>query len=574
MGTTLVYKFHCEPPTTGGDLVRAQIVAAHHYRNEHVAIERGRRAAIRARLEQLPSLQVALAAMRSATRSDRRATREAFTSALRAALTLPPSQRALCRVLESVLSDLPLNALPHHVATARIERLAAELRRGARALTSAHWGSYLTVEASADQVRKDIPLYDPKGEANDPRFRRMLPGRIEGQMGVHVQNRTLTVGAALACQDQWVRLDLRPMRDPATRRGRRRYGDLHIRVGSDGRAPVWGVVPIQVDRAMSDASHIKWVRVSCRQDGPWERWTCEVTVDLPEGYRRPREMAQDRRGAVALVVEWVEEDGRVRVGRWADDEGAGGEVWLEESLTKWLRKAEGIRSVRDLLLNEMRPKLVQRLRAHAHLHPDAPGWLSEAAGNGYLWRSPSRFHDLAKRWRQDKRDEPRDAYDLLQAWELRDAHLREYEAGARRGALGARRDFYRVIAARWAARYRVVVLEKRNLSFEARRPDEPGVAEQSWRQLAGVYELVGAMRNAFGPAGVWEAPRRVTDAVDEEGDHLPELGAASLLDRWREAGAPLPEAGDKPASAWSRRKAQKRVRVADEQAAATTKGTA
>lgn len=604
--TTLVYKFHCEPPTVGAELLRAQIVAAHHYRNEHVAIERGRRAAIRSRLEQLPSVSSALVALKSATRSGRREAREGLTAALRAGLALPPSQRALCRLIEETLSSLPLDALPHHVAIARIERLAAELRRGARALTQAHWGTYLTVEASADQVRKDIPLYEMTGrtacEPTDPRFRRMQRGRIDGQAGIHVQNRVLTIGGMLACKDQWARLELTSERDDdvaararsrgapwkargvddRSRRGRTRHGYLHLRVGSDGHAPVWGVLPIKVDRAIPDASHVKWVRVSCRQDGPWERWTCEITVELPPGYRKPREMAKDRRGAIALVVEWVEEDGRVRVGRWADDEGQEGSIWLDERCVKGLRKPEGIRSIRDVYLNAMRGKLVPVLRSHVHHHPDAPGWLKDAAQNGYAWRSPSRFHDLARRWRREKYDGARDAYEILEDWEFGgyhrrgakrprrgewggDAHLYEYECGARGDALAARKDLYRTTAAAWATRYRVVILEKRNLSFEARRPDEPGVSEQSWRQLAGVYELVGAARNAFGPAGVWEAPRRPTDAVDEEGDPLPEPGAESLVERWRDAGAPVPEVGEKPASAWSRRKAAKRARSLDEQ---------
>src|ERR1700722_4793595 len=159
----LVYKFHCEPPTTNAALVRGQVVAAHRYANDHIAVERGRRAAIRSRLEQLPSVQSALTVLKSAVRSDRRAAREGLILALRSALTLPPSQRALCRLIEQLLADRPLDALPHPMAIARIERLAADMRRGARALTTAGWGSYQTVEASADQVRKDIPLYDPKG---------------------------------------------------------------------------------------------------------------------------------------------------------------------------------------------------------------------------------------------------------------------------------------------------------------------------------------------------------------------------------------------------------------------------
>ena len=43
-----VYQFGLLPPTDGADQVRAQLRAAHEYRNDLVAIERGRRTALRA----------------------------------------------------------------------------------------------------------------------------------------------------------------------------------------------------------------------------------------------------------------------------------------------------------------------------------------------------------------------------------------------------------------------------------------------------------------------------------------------------------------------------------------------
>jgi hypothetical protein len=42
-----VYKYGCLAPTAGADMVRAQLRAAHEYRNDLIAIERGRRWAMR-----------------------------------------------------------------------------------------------------------------------------------------------------------------------------------------------------------------------------------------------------------------------------------------------------------------------------------------------------------------------------------------------------------------------------------------------------------------------------------------------------------------------------------------------
>ena len=53
--TTRVYQFGCLAPTEGLDVVRAQLRSAHDFRNDLVAIERGRRAALRA-LEESPAV--------------------------------------------------------------------------------------------------------------------------------------------------------------------------------------------------------------------------------------------------------------------------------------------------------------------------------------------------------------------------------------------------------------------------------------------------------------------------------------------------------------------------------------
>jgi hypothetical protein len=598
--TIRVYQYHCERPTEGLTLVLDQIAAAHRYRNDHVAIERGRRAAVRARLEAMPSVQGALAALQGATRSTRRAAREALATALRTALACPPAMRALCSLLEqTILADTPTDRLPHAVALVRIDRLAAELRRGARKLTLAHWGTYQSVEASADQVRKDVPLYDERGQPSDPRFARADRRGHSGQMSVHVQNRVLTREMVLACDDSWIRLALRGPRDPATRRGAYQYGDLRLRAGSDGRQPLWTTIPIQIHRPMPAGCKVLWARLSRRWEGPWERLTCEITVEMPEGWAGPpRTLSPDRHGAVALLIEWVEEeDGSVRVGRWQDDVGDTGELRLTADLVHWLRKHEALRSVRDLHLNAMRPKLAELLQAHCHVHANAPAWLRDASASMRLWRSPRRFHDLLATWRRARYDDARDAYDLLDTWaigyvrgDLRvgympgrhrsdwhgDAHLYEYETGARSGALGARLDYYRVLAARWSERYETLLVQDRHLSYEARKPNEPGVAEQSIRQLAGVHELVaivrtrtgravryqltGALGQAFG-AQFWVAPR-ATAEVDDEGDAI-EVTPDDLLALWREQGTPSAIAGeDEPKrGAWSRRKAAKRRRV-------------
>ena len=75
-----VYQFGLRPPTVNEAIVRAQLRHAHEYRNELVAIERGRRAALRA-VDDVPEVREAEAIVRAATKS----TRVAAIALLRAA---------------------------------------------------------------------------------------------------------------------------------------------------------------------------------------------------------------------------------------------------------------------------------------------------------------------------------------------------------------------------------------------------------------------------------------------------------------------------------------------------------
>jgi hypothetical protein len=586
---TRVYKFYCKAPTTNDALVRKQITLGRYYRNDLVAIERARRGAVRAVAERRVEVREAQAALQNATRSDRVTRRKVFWDLVYATFPKSKEVKEAAAAAEEALAHLPLEELADPaVALARIERLATELRKGAYELRRAEglfWGSCITIDDAARQVRQDIPLYDRLGKPEDPSFVRWS-GRVDGQISVQIQ-KGMTTAALLGGQDTRARLILRPsradqdptLRNPATgrvpRRAIVRYGEVWLRIDSEGRAPVWAVAPIQVTRAIPDAAKIKWVRLSCRTDGPYaescaERWSCEITFEVPGVYEHPRvlaaEIAGERDGAVALLREWTEVDGAVRIGSWVDTAGKGGDLWLDADLVKYLRKSEGIRAVRDLILNDFRPRLAATLQTGVRSSGGAPAWIVAAAASIPLWRSPRRFHDLAHRWRAEKYDGMRVGYELLDAWEARDTHLWAYESGARRGGLGARRDLYRRIAADWSARYRVVVIDGQNLSIVARVPDEPGVAEQSWRQLASVAELTGCLKNAMGPDGVWKGPRASTSASSDDGDDAPsDLRPEDLLEAWRAAGEPgrarmTEKAGESRAGgAWSKRKAKKRA---------------
>jgi hypothetical protein len=551
-----VYQYGVRPPIEAAELVESQLRAAHNYRNDLVSVERGRRSAVRA-THDTTEVRERIDELRAATRSSRIDALRALDRARRRAEAQADSDDMRSLIADVSISpdveQYDLSALdPAGSEMARIRALDGSIRRDARALTTCYWGSYLTIEASADQSRK-APLYDDDGATPaDPRFVRW---RGEGQIGVQLQG-GLAVSRLLAGDDTRLRWT---------------EGVLWMRVGSEGHAPIWAKFQVTKHRELPDAGTIKWARVSRRNEGPYQRWTCEFTVDCPA---KPTRITPG--GAIALELLWSTlDDGSMRVGVWRDSSGDRGEIILSARDVAGVRKSDGIRSVRDQLLNDLRPKLARMI---AESRDDVPPWLREAGANMQYWKSQERFHGLVDRWRWEKCDAARDAYELLDAWWLRDRHLWEYEACGRRQALRRRRERYRVLAAEWSRKYESALVPDRDLSREARWGED-----SDRRFTAAPQELRDCMRHAFGPDThevAWRGPHGVIDDGDEDSDPPEWLDFA--IEQWRDGklavGARKSKktkaiSGEK-GGAWARRKQAKLERGTKNEGARNAAGKA
>ena len=531
--TTRVYQFGLRDPIENASLIAEQLLAAHRYRNELTAIERARRAAMRA-LEASPEVDEALRVLQALSNSEKAKRKEARKALREARRVARENVRARERYNDQWTEEAgccPLYELE------RLEQLAAALVRGARALTLAFWGTYLDVEAAAQASRK-APLYDDTElEPLDPKFyaQRGNPGQLvdSGQIAVQIQRPVTTAG----------------VRDGGCTFAKFDGKTLSVRIGSAGRAPIWGTWPVNasdhVRRVIPDDARWRWVRVSRRQEGPWRRyWTCEITVDLAGP--TPRELATNLAGAIAVEVEWKREGDALRAATWRDSSGRTGVIYLPPRIASGLPKPDGIRSVRDKLRVGMVEHFVDVFKTSFDAKP---AWLVDAVAaiEAGLWESPWKFYDLVRRWRAEKCDAAREAYDVLQEWELRDAHLWDYEAGARQNVLRWRKDFYRKLAAGWAREYRTVILDDRDLSREARFGEASDL-----RFAISPSELRGALYNAFGRDAVeWAyAPK---DKADERGfcTRAIEAWAAGSIG----GGSKPPD--KTPGGAWAKRKAGK-----------------
>jgi hypothetical protein len=490
---TRVYRYACKAPFEKAELVSRQFALAHEYRNGLVAIERARRGAVRA-VEDTAEVRAAIEVAKGATKSMRRE-----------AMKLLREARKLAR--DAAADELE-----------RIEALNRSIVKDAYNLYGDRglaWGTRLRIAAAADAARRE-PIYGDDGHSPlVPHFHRWDGSGtcvVQLQHGLAVAD-LLRGGDTRASIERGV--DMRPQtRAVAIVKGGFTDAVLSLRIGSDGRAPVWARWPVTtMHRALPNEGRVTWIAATCNRAG---LWSCEITVT---GITDRSDVASsERRGAIAVEVCWYDRgiDG-ICAATWLDSDGKRGSVIVPTRVVGALRKAFDIRSLRDLSIGDqhavdgrllragIRTTLGRSLRDQATSDP-LPQWLARARDTVEYWKSPSAFRALAQRWRRERCDAGREAYDLLQEWELRDAHLLDYEAGARRGGLKTRDQLYHTIAIEWAGRYDQVIVDNRNLSREARWGSDSDV-----RFLTAPSDLRNALRDAFGWRTV-ELPHKSKDA--------------------------------------------------------------
>lgn len=511
--TTLVYRYGLRAPTDNAELVGEQMRAAHRYRNTLVEIERGRRAAQRdlllrhgdvAAMEE--AARAAVEVVVSATRMIKAHKAAGRTSKvpddLRAALQEARAARAtataaLFEARRSTREDPDVA-----IERAAIDERAADLRRSTRAHCGAFWGTYLIIE-DEDQAMRKMPLFKGR-EPNDPRFKFW---RHEGAVSAQIQGGMFEDELL---DDTRLRICPNPAADvkkTGRRAGHQRM--LHLRVGSDERrGPIWASWPMTMHRPLPPGCQIKRATVHRRRIGPRDEWYVTLTLELLAD-TAPRAC---RAGAVALDVGWrVLPDGRIRVARWLGQDGASGEVTLDDAqqekpLADSLRKPEQLRAIRDRNFNEARGVFAAWLASQSSQSSQSsppPAWLLEATTTMLQWRSPARLAAVAVRWRAARWNGDEAGFAVLEAWRVQDKHLWLWETSQRTSSLRRRRIHYQRIAAKLAARYDCIVLEKFDKRAIAKRPDvldtnaSPNETARSNRQLVATSELESAFKNAF-----------------------------------------------------------------------------
>lgn len=486
-------------------LVAEQMRLASRYFNDLCAIERAARDAIRD-----VELDAGLRPARDALLGARR--REAEAAAAWAAAGRPASgparedvdvaraslkaARQAFKAARQEVARRPEVA----AATAEIRAKQASLKIDAREVSGVFWGTYLVVEPSHEQSLKrrgedgksrTIPLWDD-GEPDGPRFR-----RFDGDGTVSMQlQKGMTVEELFGGRDRRVRVERLPLRtepsrrgpppDPNSNRSRRRGGHayrLWLRVGSEGREPVWARFGLVVPRPFPADANFKWVHVHRSTVGHSTEWEAHFVVETRE---LPADPPCDRPAAGEVYVEfgWRVVPEGLRVATWLAPSGETGHLVLDRRTVEGIEKSAGIRAVRDRNANEALGGLLSLLRRDP---ASLPPWLPEEARRTSLhaWRSPERLQRLVRRvsaelglratradydaWSRPAGPDAWTARDL-EIWRHQEWHLYDYERNQDLGARRNRTDIYRRFAADLARRYGTLVYEDFDLSQVAETP--------------------------------------------------------------------------------------------------------
>lgn len=496
----MVFEYGLLQPTMGGDVVADQISKAHRYYNQLIEIERERRSAIRAAQNTVPEiarLNVEIDDLRERKKKWKARKKESKSSDKRVAPPDPAEAKAINARLKEARAEVSLLKKEHAVPLKKLyeeadfeaERKSIEARAEA-SKDGLYWGTYLQIEQAVDLAKKSTSTPTKVLKSEQERARRnphrpikikpweMMPNFRrwdgDGLVAVQIQGGMTANPGKFSIFGSDRRLQIDPLDDHAfdksvtPSRGQRKRlqrTKVRLRVGSEGRDPIWAEWPLFMHRPLPDGAIVKWAKVIRRE---WRqnfryRWWLQLTVEVPEvakweGKNKHGEM-------VAVNLGWRKMwDGTLRVATWVDDSGRTGSIHLPKSFRDRIERSRELQSMRDEKRNELQEWLV----GHG---------ISECSE----WKSPKRFHwllaDLKRKNSEGERVDAEVA--RLTEWAYRDNHLWWYQRGCHKGALRYRRQVYRLLARDIANSYPFIVAEKYDIREIAEKEDrESGPSRQ------------------------------------------------------------------------------------------------
>ena len=512
---TMVYRYGLLRPDVNADLVASQMRAAHRAYNDILQIRRDEwetksalqldkssrlRAAVDERdaaKERLKELRTRIKALLG-HRPEKGDARNLYSVELRGLqeqakivnkVEIPRMKAAVADARADVRSDAEYTALREAIeqkANAKKLELYSRMVSTDKAI---FWPTWNIVAASVDQAMEMSLKYG------------VLPGfqrwKGEGQIGMQIQGKA--PASSLFDGDTRIQIDpvdARAWMESTPRGERRRLSRtrLRVRIGSNGRAPIWAEWPMVMHRGFPRGAIISGCTVNRWMAADRDVWSVQITVDVPDTVR---EDINER--VIALDLGWRHHrDGDLRMAYWRDNAGGDGEVLMPVSIRERLDLANRIRGYRDKNQDELQVWLISVFRDRASL----PHELREYIVALHQWEAPAKYVSLWKRFGDLLTPE---VNARLEAWCHRDRHLWQYEVGARQGAIRCRNDAYWCYAKELSQKYDAVVIEK----FDLRRViEKPPVEERKEKEDLKARREKEAQKNR-----VCGAPSKLRDRI-------------------------------------------------------------
>lgn len=576
-----VWTYGCLHPTKEAESIFKQLRLANIYYNKLIEIERERRTKYREARSEIGAVLRTLEGHRDAitklveehrdsikkTRSAQRKHVEASTD-MRAVIKVQLERRRA--VVDQIRTERDrLKTDPRLVIESeRINTSAQERVKEERAKCGIYWGTYLLIERAVEQARK---------AKDDPKFHR-FDGT--GRIGVQVQG-GMDKAEIFGGGDTRVQFSPLPDGQWDTRSGRRHaYTTIKLRVGSDGRKPIWAEVPAVLHRPLPADARVMWAWLKVHRIGPRTKFEFQITMESEEFRRDPPLVGSER--VAALDIGWRKlASGDVRVGYLYDYMGKRRELVLTKEVREGLAFCDSLRAINDGHFNTARAVLKAWVAEHPKLLPE---WLPAEIETMHAWHSRGRLSRLARRWSDEAtgvtaeerkvmppdlssgyvakawRDwkslrlgrkldlfaESKEIFEFvggdpvkqivcyLEFWRRKEMHLWSWEANQRERSHLRRKDIYRNWAAELRREYAYVVIEDFDLrQFARERPPESEEKSlaimRRMRADAAPNELRLALESVFGKVCLPRVNDKDTTRAHDCG-HI-NTGALFKLDR-------------------------------------------
>ena len=466
---TRIYSLSARYPTTNATVAHEQYFLANQYRNKLVEIELARLTAYRACVAEdeaviaLDAKVTPLTEKINALRGDVNAGK----AATRSAKVLPETRKALKALIaerkplydELKAARLKARENPERKAQLdAIQQTANSAIREARGQCKVSWGTYLLVERAMET----------RDKSSDPYFARY---KGTGRVGVQIHDRSLTVADVFAGKSNFLQID------PVKVYGRTKASrtTARLRLGSDGRLPVWVEFPILLHRELPLDAKVKWAWVhrvrdtSAYQsrDKDWTGFRYQLQLTL-EGSSLANAQLSSNPRVCAVNFGWRKfGEQHLRAAFVVSEDGSFREFQIPEDLVSNKKHADGLEAVRGKHFEAVKALLEAWWASSPQDVPENAARLGQYAA---LLKSLDKLQDAIWRWKDERFLGDEALFDALETWRIKDRHLQRYENAVRQQLVNRRRAFHKDWALWLVNQYGVVIVDATDFRETKRKP--------------------------------------------------------------------------------------------------------